>query len=234
MTEFTNIILIPYRNRKEHLDLFIKNVIPLFEIYLKPFKVVIIEQEEGKIFNRGILLNIGFTEYKDKTENFYNHDVDIYPNDKCVKDFYLHDNYNCETKFVGIYTPPCNTLGTIIKFHKTLFTKINGYPNNYWGWGVEDKALQNRVEFMDIPIEKILYRNSSNITDYITVKNDINDRVTDNLFNNKTTFEYNNFINLTNKNKENHIMSSGLNNLEYKIINKKSINENVDLIKVSI
>ena len=234
MTEFTNIILIPYRNRKEHLDLFIKDVIPLFELYLKPFKVVVIEQEEGKIFNRGILLNIGFNEYKDKTENFYNHDVDIYPNDKCVNDFYSHNKYTCDNKFIGIYTPPCNTLGTIIKFHKTLFTKMNGYPNNYWGWGVEDKALQNRVEFMNIPIEKILYRNSSNITDYITVKNDINDRVTDNLFNNKTNFEYHEFINLSNENKQHHIMSSGLHNLEYKIINIEKINENVDVIKVSI
>ena len=32
---YTNVILIPYRNRKEHLDIFIKYVIPLFETYLK-------------------------------------------------------------------------------------------------------------------------------------------------------------------------------------------------------
>ena len=234
MTEFQNIILIPYRNREEHLELFIKNVIPLFELYLKPFKVVVIEQEEGNLFNRGILLNIGFNEYKDKTENFYNHDVDIYPNDKCVNDFYSHNNYTCENKVVGIYTPPCNTLGTVIKFHKTIFTNINGYPNNYWGWGAEDKALQNRVEFMNIPIKKILYRNSSNIKDYISVKNDIDDRVRDHLFYHKANFEFNVFINLPNEYKQTHIMSSGLNNLEYKIINKKSINENIDIIKVII
>ena len=69
--EFENVIIIPYRNRKEHLKLFIKDVIPLFEKYLKPFKVVVVEQEEGKLFNRGMLLNIGFNEYKDKSRFFF-------------------------------------------------------------------------------------------------------------------------------------------------------------------
>lgn len=236
MTEYTytNIILIPYRNREEHLDIFIKDVIPLFEKYLNPFKVIVIEQEQGKLFNRGMLLNIGFNEYKDKTENFYNHDVDIYPNDKCVEEFYSQNKYICDTNFVGIYTPPCNTLGTVIKFHKNLFNKINGYPNNYWGWGAEDKALQNRVEFMQIPITKILYRNSINISDYITVKNDINDRHLDNLFNFKADFEFHKFETLSYENKKNHIMLSGLNNLDYKIISRENIGENIEIIKVII
>ena len=234
MSEYTNIILIPYRNRKEHLAIFIKDVIPLFNKYLRPYKLVIIEQEEGKIFNRGMLLNIGFNEYKDKTEIFYNHDVDIYPNENCVKKYYTHNNFKCNDCFVGIYTPPCNTLGTVIKFNKNLFSKINGYPNNFWGWGVEDKALQNRVEFMKIPINKILYRNSINIKDYITVKNDIDDRHKDNLFNSKTNFEYHVFNSLSYDDKLNHINTSGLHNLNYIIINKITIDENIELIKVRI
>ena len=234
MSEYTNIILIPYRNRKEHLDIFIKDVIPLFEKYLKPFKVVVIEQEQGKIFNRGMLLNIGFNEYKNRTHIFYNHDVDIYPNEKCVESFYTHTQYNCNDKFIGIYTPPCNTLGTIIKFHKDVFIKINGYPNNYWGWGVEDKALQNRVEFMKIPIQKILYRNGPTANDYITVKNDINDRHKDSLFDQKTHFEYNQFNRLNNNVKQNHIFSSGLNNLTYNIIDRENRGEYVEIIKVRI
>ena len=87
---------------------------------------------------------------------------------------------------------------------------------------------------MNIPIVKILYRNSINITDYITVKNDIDDRHKDSLFNTKTNFEYQEFNLLTYDNKLNHINSSGLNNLTYKIINKISIDENIELIKVSI
>ena len=74
------VILVPYRNRKQHLDLFILQNVPLFQKILKSFKVVVIEQDEGKLFNRGALLNIGFNEYKDKTVCFFNHDVDYYPN----------------------------------------------------------------------------------------------------------------------------------------------------------
>ena len=28
--------------------------------------------------------------------------------------------------------------------------KINGFPNDVWGWGTEDKALQNRTEYYNI------------------------------------------------------------------------------------
>ena len=226
-----NIILIPYRNRKEHLDIFIKDVIPLFEKYLKPYKLVIIEQEEGKIFNRGMLLNIGFNEYKDKTQYFFTHDVDIYPNENCVKLLYTKNSDNIIT---GIYTSHCNTLGGIIKFTPSIFLKINGFPNNFWGWGVEDKALQNRTTFMNISINTNILNNNSNRFNYFTIKNDIDDRHKNNTFQFNTNFEYNIFNTLSSENKHKHIMSSGLNNLEYKIISRENKADNIEIIKVSI
>jgi hypothetical protein len=231
MTEFTNVILIPYRNRKEHLDLFIKDVIPLFELYLKPFKLVVIEQEEGKLFNRGMLLNIGFNEYKDKSKYFFTHDVDIYPNEKCIKELYTKQEDN---NIVGIYTSHCHTLGGIIKFTTHHFQKINGFPNNFWGWGVEDKALQNRVEYMTIQVNKNILNNNPNRFDYFSIKNDVDDRHIDSLFNNKTHFEYNIFNTLQDSIKHKYILNSGLNNLEYKIISRTNIEEYIEIIKVSI
>ena len=112
MVEFENVIIIPYRNRKEHLELFIKNVIPLFEKYLKPFKLVIVEQDEGKLFNRGMLLNIGFNEYKDKSRFFFTHDVDTLPNDICVKKIYTKNDYDV----IRISIPHNLSLGNICKF----------------------------------------------------------------------------------------------------------------------
>ena len=50
---YKNIIIVPYRNRKAHLDIFIRDALPLFEKYLQPFKIVVVEQNEGKLFNRG-------------------------------------------------------------------------------------------------------------------------------------------------------------------------------------
>ena len=76
---YKNVIIIPYRQREEHLEYFIKHTVPLIEECMPETKVVVIEQCEGKLFNRGKVLNVGFKEYLDKTEYFITHDVDINP-----------------------------------------------------------------------------------------------------------------------------------------------------------
>jgi len=233
---YKNIILVPYRNREAHLDIFIKDALPLFEKYLSPYKVVVIEQDEGKLFNRGMLLNIGFNEYKFQSEYFFNHDVDIIPKDNCVKELY---NKNLSVKnntFMGILTPDCNTLGTIIKFDSESYLKTNGFPNNMWGWGVEDKALQNRAEIMNVKVEKNILssRNNPLVIENFTVRDDINDRRHDRDFDSRTDFEYNKFKYLHLDTKKIFMMASGLNTLEYKVLSKKEIHQNVELIKVSI
>ena len=265
---YSYIIIIPYRNRAAHLDIFIQNTVPILAKYLVSFKVVVVEQDDGKMFNRGALLNIGYLESKKSAEQsqiiWFNHDVDVYPSDKAVSTLYIHkpiklhhDSITCETPietpseksmetldaqtiqsgitgFVGIYTPPCDTLGTIIKFSGEAFAACNGYPNIFWGWGVEDKALQNRAETFNLPITKHLYHNSSNRNEYFTVKDDIADRVQDRFFHSKTAFEYDIFKHIPTNQKILHIDSSGLNNIEYKVLARTTIHPNVDIIKVSI
>lgn len=224
--EFENVIIIPYRNRKEHLDLFIKDVIPLFEKYLKPFKLVIVEQDEGKLFNRGMLLNIGFNEYKDKSRFFFTHDVDTLPNDICVKKIYTKNDYDV----IRISIPHNLSLGNICKFTSQSIFDINGFPNYIWGWGIEDRALYYRYSIMNKTISPDYTYNlffnrlyhKSNIETYTNEKKKISD------------YE-NEVFNCNNKDKQyKHIMSSGLNTLEYKIISRETINENVEIIKVSI
>jgi len=227
---FDNIILIPYRNREAHLDYFIKNTVPLFKEHLPNSKVVIIEQTEGKLFNRGMLLNVGFKEYENKTKYFFTHDVDINPTFKCVNEFYKLGVQDDDV--LGIYTSQCNTLGGIIKITNDTIHKINGFPNDIWGWGVEDKALQNRAEFFNI--NKItLLTNKMEHPEYILRFNDTDDREKHNLPYN-TQKHYTIFQRLNNEEKNKEVLSSGLNNLEYKIVTKKSINDMVEVIKVEI
>jgi len=233
---YKNIIIVPYRNREAHLDIFIKDALPEFEKYLHPFKVVVVEQDEGKLFNRGLMINIGFYEYKLQSQYYFTHDVDIIPKELCVKDIYTKEPTDKNNTVMGILTSDCNTLGGIIKFDNETFLKANGFPNNMWGWGVEDKALQNRVETMMLKVEKNIISARTNPLEIanFTIRDDVFDKHLDTTFNSRTDFEYNIFKNLSNDNKKMHIMSSGLNNLYYDVLSKTEIYPNVVLIKVRV
>jgi beta-1,4-galactosyltransferase 1 len=225
MKIYENIILIPFRKREEHLDYFIKNTVPLFETYLPNSKVVVIEQEEGKLFNRGMLLNIGFNEYKDKTKYFFTHDVDMNPTEEIVKYIYTENN----EVIYRIKSAHNHSLGGIIKLkHNTIFD-INGFPNHIWGWGIEDRALYFRCRIKNISITnnklnnfKIL-NHTSNAEVYTGEKKVISDIWREQNINKLNTEQRNELI-----------MSSGLNNLQYTIKEHKIIHEIVELITVGI
>jgi hypothetical protein len=225
---YNNIIIIPYRNRKKHLDYYIKNTIPLIRKHLKNTKVIVVEQEKGKLFNRGMMLNIGFHEYQSKY--FITQDVDINPTEKCI--IYYYNKEVNDNNVLGIYTSHCNTLGGIIKIKKKDLYKINGFPNDIWGWGSEDKALQNRSEYYGLKKITNLLNNKKH-PDLILRFNDVNDRIKKNTSKN-TNIHYNLFKKLNKEEKEKMILSSGLNNLKYKIIEKTYINDIVEKIKVSV
>ena len=125
---YDNIILIPYRNREEHLDYFIKNVYPLINKYMNKTKIVVVEQEEGKLFNRGKLLNVGFKEFYNQTKYFITHDVDTIPKKEAM---HIYDNDNSD--IIRIMNGHKYSLGGITKFSNDSINKINGFPNHIWG-----------------------------------------------------------------------------------------------------
>ena len=227
---YENIIAIPFRDRDTHLEYFIKNTVPLLEQYLPNTRVVVVEQNKGKLFNRGMLLNVAFKEYQNKTNYFFTHDVDINPTKKCIEEHYIKEVN--DSNVLGIYTSKCNTLGGIIKMKNSIIYKVNGFPNDIWGWGTEDKALQNRTEYYNIKKITNLTNNKEHPL-YFHRFNDVNDRDLT-LLSQNTKKHYDRFKNLNNKKKLQEIMSSGLNNLEYTIIERKMIHSMVEVIKVEI
>ena len=114
---------------------------PLLKKHLPNSKVVVVEQNEGKLFNRGAILNVVFKEYENKTKYFITHDVDLNPTEKCITKYYAKEVKNSD--IIGIYTSIWNTLGGIIKVKNDTIYKINGFPNDILGWGTEDKAFFN-------------------------------------------------------------------------------------------
>jgi hypothetical protein len=146
-------IIIPFRDleteQKRSAEL--KKLVYYMVNYLnnKNYKIFVIEQSnDGKKFNRGQLLNIGF-KYAEKEgyTNFIFHDVDLLPS-KELHEYYITtptkepvhiaavwDRYNTNPKYFG----------GIVSFNSSMFNTINGYPNNFWGWGGEDDELYKRT-----------------------------------------------------------------------------------------
>lgn len=215
---YKNVILIPYRDRAEHLAYFLKHSLPLLQEKVPDMRLVVIEQTTDKLFNRGKLLNIGFSLYKEQTNYFITHDVDINPLSGII-DHYVEEISTNHVK--GIYTSACNTLGGIIKIHSETIHRCNGFPNDFWGWGVEDKALQNRCDFFGV-IKKITITNADEKRgEYFTIFNNVDDRKKEK-FTEKTSFEYNKFSHLSDHEKISWILTSGVHNIGYKIVKKES------------
>jgi len=236
---FDTIIIIPYRNRKTHIEYFIKNSVPILQKELPNSKLVIIEQDwNNNLFNRGCLLNIGVKEYQDNSKYIITHDVDINPLYKSVVELYKPDTDNNNIRGIYNLSSNCDTLGGIIKMKTDTFIKINGFPNDIWGWGAEDIALKHRADYFNIKITKTFIEDENfkknyeqmNKNENFVVFNDINDR--NGINNGVNIYKYN--LSRFTDNKIDNIYSSGFNNLNYKIIEKKHINDYVELITVSI
>ena len=231
---FENIILIPYRDRKEHLDYFIKHTVTLIEKYMPKSRVLVIEQKEGKLFNRGKLLNVGFAEYKDKCNYFITHDVDYKPNDPGVRDIYCRDKID----ILRIKSPHKCSLGGVAKMSHDAIFNINGFPNYIWGWGIEDRALYYRCIMKNIVVTEnhACARNQRTEKNFRIFKHKSNKchgyRGEKKIISNRWKYDY--ISKLDENQKKALIMDSGLNNLEYQVIERKSLHQIVDLIKVEI
>jgi predicted glycosyltransferase involved in capsule biosynthesis len=46
--------------------------------------------------------------------------------------------------------------GGITSFSEIQFGKINGFPNNFWGWGGEDDELKLRTKEVNLYVEQNL------------------------------------------------------------------------------
>jgi len=230
-----NIILIPYRSREKHLDYFIKNTVPLLKKHLENLKIIVIEQANDKLFNRGLLLNIGFKENLDyENALYFTHDVDVNPKEETIINYYKNNLPDTNT-IKGIYTSRFGTLGGIICFLKEPFLKINGFPNNFWGWGVEDRVLQNRAEFHKLNIPKNILDQSRQASICFTIFEDCHTRIKPKDAKNKYHTEYRYYSGFTEEKKIEHNRNlGGIDNMIYTIIEKRNITEDIELIKVDI
>lgn len=147
------LIIVPYRDRAEHLIKFVE--------HYKDFDILVVEQSDGKLFNRGKLLNIGFNESKSPLVCF--HDVDMLAEDlshykETIKEVF---HFAGRASQFGYKMPYGTYIGGVTAFSELAFLKCNGFSNNYWGWGGEDDDLYNRTKLANIDVQFCDYRYQS-------------------------------------------------------------------------
>ncbi|CAM9311977.1 unnamed protein product, partial [Ectocarpus fasciculatus] len=132
------------------------------------FVIYIIEQsDDKKEFNRGKLLNAGFhIASAEGCRVFIFHDVDLMPSAELLSYYTTVPTGKSPVHIARVwnrYNSNDKYFGGIISFSKEQFEEINGYPNNFWGWGGEDDELMKRAQEVNfVPIGP----QSGSITDY--------------------------------------------------------------------
>lgn len=141
-------IVVPYRDRQEHLDIFIPHMRRFFrtdklnsEI---DCRILIVEQTAGLPFNRGAIKNIGFTYLALQLDYVCFHDVDLLP----ISADYQRSSNPAMIVSQGLDFSPDfikQLFGGVVIIEKEHFERANGHSNDYWGWGFEDVDIRERL-----------------------------------------------------------------------------------------
>lgn len=155
-------VIVPYRDRYDHLLKFKRSISDYLNINEIDYVLIVVEQDDAKLFNRGKLLNIGFLRaLKEGCDYVVFHDVDMIPIkvDYSYSDVPIHlatDLISQERDFKRDLFD--SYFGGVTLFPKESFQIINGYSNDYWGWGFEDDDLFKRCVDKGIPHDtKMMY-----------------------------------------------------------------------------
>ncbi|XP_062617600.1 beta-1,4-galactosyltransferase 1-like [Saccostrea cucullata] len=142
-------LLVPFRDRQEHLTIFINHMHPFLMRQQLEYKIYIIDLDEEIMFNRGVLLNVGFLEASKEADFdcYFLHDVDLLPE-------HDHNLYRCSElprhmsvamdKF-NYRLPYLTYFGGVSAMTKDQILFVNGFSNKFSGWGGEDDDLYNRL-----------------------------------------------------------------------------------------
>ncbi|XP_078116095.1 beta-1,4-galactosyltransferase 1 isoform X2 [Sander vitreus] len=142
-------IIIPFRKREEHLKFWLYYLHPILQRQQLDYGVYVINQDGDETFNRAKLLNIGYVEALKEYdyECFVFSDVDLIPMDdrNTYKCFSQPRHLSVSMDKFGFKLPYNQYFGGVSSLSKEQYLKINGFPNNYWGWGGEDDDIFNRL-----------------------------------------------------------------------------------------
>ncbi|XP_063974288.1 beta-1,4-N-acetylgalactosaminyltransferase bre-4-like [Diachasmimorpha longicaudata] len=151
-------IIIPFRDRPQHLQTLLYNLHPMLLRQQISYQIFIVEQEGTGLFNRAMLMNVGYVEAlkEQKFDCFIFHDVDLLPEDD-------RNLYTCpeQPRHMSVaidkfkYRLPYTDLfGGVSAMSREQFRLVNGFSNVFWGWGGEDDDMANRIKSQNLHISR--------------------------------------------------------------------------------
>ena len=149
-------IIVPYRDRRKQLDIFI----PHMDSFLKDkgidYQIIVAEQRDDRPFNRGKLCNIVFNTVKDDFDYFCFHDVNLLPLTDDSDYSYPKKPTHLASIVDDEFIPYEEFIGGVFLINKEHFEQINGFCDEYWGWGYEDNDLLERIRAKNIPLDSFV------------------------------------------------------------------------------
>jgi len=247
-------IIIPFADLspEEKRTVQLTQYLEILSTYDKPVTIIIAEQLYPKTkFNKGRLLN-STIDFMRKTEEFKNIDYLIFNDVDMIPSKDLFDQY-FKTLQIRSFISPKNKVheinyannkyplaGGIFGIQPETFIKVNGFPNNFWGWGGEDNVLEKRITDKNNLDFTRIDKGEYTSTDMIRNKNGSTSKYeylnSKTLYGDHMEFKRNSKGEIKVKTKENAIqdndwMINGFNTVEYKIVDilKESDNKKLKI-----
>jgi predicted glycosyltransferase involved in capsule biosynthesis len=134
-------VIIPFRNREEHLATLLPALQRQFESQAIQYRVYVVDQAPGKLFNRARMINVGADLAAEHADYFCIHDVDMFPQNA---------DYGCPSQPLRLVKKLTKTFRPVNAFSgfyfsgsisilKEQFYAANGFDNEYWGSGSQDE-----------------------------------------------------------------------------------------------
>lgn len=151
-------IIVPYRDREEHLKAFLFNIHRFLQRQQSEYGIFVVEQSGKGPFNRAMLMNVGAAEALNQYtyQCFIFHDVDLMPEDD-------RNLYTCpiQPRHMSVsidkfqYRLPYDEIfGGVSAMTVDQFRLVNGFSNLFWGWGGEDDDMANRLRLKKLFISR--------------------------------------------------------------------------------
>lgn len=141
-------VVIPFRDRDAHLEVLLPALVATLTQQGVTHRILVVEQEFGRTFNRGKLINVGCAHAAETSDYYCIHDVDAIP---------VEANYLCPSQPLRLVNRLLSTTvsagersahyfsGAVSVLREQVYA-VNGFSNEYWGWGKEDDDFLFRLQ----------------------------------------------------------------------------------------